>query len=75
MDVVPSMAKKLRAGIVVMGGVSRSGLKRLVIGNTAEQVLDALACDVLVLKPAEFKARVRERVRGPKLIASSPAYI
>jgi universal stress protein E len=75
MDVVPRMAKKLRAGIVVMGGVSRSGLKRLVIGNTAEQVLDTLVCDVLVLKPSEFKARVRERVRGPQLIASSPAYI
>jgi universal stress protein E len=71
-DVVPRMAKKLRAGVVVMGGVSRSGLKRLVIGNTAEQVLDALPCDVLVLKPANFKARVPARPRGTQLMAPPP---
>jgi universal stress protein E len=71
-DVVPRMAKKLRAGVVVMGGVSRSGLKRLVIGNTAEQVLDSLPCDVLVLKPADFKARVPARSRGTQLMTPPP---
>jgi universal stress protein E len=71
-DVVPKTAKKLRAGVVVMGGVSRSGLKRLVIGNTAEQVLDALPCDVLVLKPADFKARVPTKTRGTQLMAPPP---
>lgn len=71
-DVVPRAAKKLRAGVVVMGGVSRSGIKRLVIGNTAEQVLDALPCDVLVLKPADFKARVPARARGTQLMAPPP---
>jgi universal stress protein E len=71
-DVVPKLAKKLRAGVVVMGGVSRSGLKRLVIGNTAEQVLDALPCDVLVLKPAHFKARVPAKARGTQLMAPPP---
>jgi universal stress protein E len=49
--------------VVVMGGVSRSGLKRLIIGNTTEQVLDSLPCDVLVLKPANFSAALRLRLR------------
>lgn len=71
-DVVPRLAKKLRAGVVVMGGISRSGLKRLVIGNTAEQVLDALPCDVMVLKPADFKARVPAKARGTQLMAPPP---
>jgi universal stress protein E len=44
-------AKTVKAGIVVMGAVSRSGLSRLFIGSTAERALDRLACDVLIIKP------------------------
>lgn len=73
-DVIRKLARKQRAGIVVMGAVSRSGLKRLVVGNVAEQVLDALPCDVLVIKPADFKPRVAARTRGVQLIPT-PAYI
>lgn len=50
-----------RAGIVVMGALSRSGLARLFIGNTAERVLDKLDCDVLVVKPRAFKSQVQRR--------------
>jgi universal stress protein E len=71
-DVVPRIAKKQHAAIAVMGAISRSGLKRLVIGNVAEQVLDALPCDVLVLKPAGFKARVSGKGRGVQLVATPP---
>ncbi len=73
-DVIRKVARKQRAGIVVMGAVSRSGLKRLVLGNVAEQVLDALPCDVLVIKPADFKPRVAARTRGVQLIPT-PAYV
>jgi len=48
---LPAVARSLRAGLVVMGAMSRSGLKRIFIGNTAEQVLDRLQCDVLIVKP------------------------
>jgi universal stress protein E len=41
----------MRAGLVVIGATSRSGLKRVFIGNTAERVLDGLKSDVLVVKP------------------------
>jgi Universal stress protein family len=47
-----------------MGAISRSGLKRMLIGNTAERVLSSLASDVLVVKPAEFRSRVVKRARG-----------
>lgn len=53
-----ALAKQIRAGVVVMGAVSRSGIKRLLIGNTAERVLDDMPCDVLVVKPAGFKSNV-----------------
>ena len=47
---IPAVARVLRAGLVVMGAVSRSGLKRMFVGNTAERVLDAVRCDVLVVR-------------------------
>ncbi len=47
---IPVLAHSIRAGLVVMGATSRSGLKRIFIGNTAEHVLDSLSCDVLVVK-------------------------
>jgi len=39
-----------------MGAVSRSRFDRILIGNTAEKVLDRLECDVLVLKPDHMPA-------------------
>jgi universal stress protein E len=48
---IPTVARAVRAQIVVMGAVSRSGLKRVFIGNTAERVLRDVPCDVLVVKP------------------------
>jgi universal stress protein E len=55
-----------------MGAVSRSGLKRVFIGNTAERVLDALPCDVLVVKPAHFASRVERRSRGMRVVPTQP---
>jgi universal stress protein E len=44
-------ARELDAGLVVMGAVSRGRLDRWFVGNTAEAVLDKLACNVWVEKP------------------------
>jgi hypothetical protein len=52
-----------------MGAVSRSGLKRLFIGNTAERMLDRMTCDVLVVKPRQFSNGITRVPRGPQLIA------
>jgi universal stress protein E len=51
-----ALTEKLRADAVVMGAISRSGLKGLFLGNTAEDVLDRLPCDLVIVKPAGFKA-------------------
>lgn len=53
-------AARIRATLVVMGGVSRSRLERLFIGSTAEHVLDQLACDVLIVKPRGSTQQVVE---------------
>jgi universal stress protein E len=57
--------KRTGARIVVMGAVSRSGLRRIFIGSTAERVLDQLPCDVLIVKPRAFKSSVSSRRQPP----------
>ena len=49
-----ALIDQLGADIVVMGAVSRSAIKRMFLGSTAERVLDHLPCDLMVVKaPAE----------------------
>jgi universal stress protein E len=64
---IPALARKLRSSIVVMGAVSRRGLERLFIGNTAERVIDELKCDLLVVKPAGFTGRISRTRRGMRV--------
>ncbi len=70
--VVRDAARRLSADIVVAGAVSRSGLKRAFIGNTAERLLDCLPCDLLIVKPAEFSCSVPRAARGARLLAVEP---
>ena len=56
-DSLPDLARQLDASVVVMGAVSRSRLDRMLIGNTAERLLDRLECDVLVVKPEGARPR------------------
>jgi len=43
-------AKKRKADIVVLGNVGRTGIKGLVVGNTAEKILNRLPADALIVK-------------------------
>jgi universal stress protein E len=75
-DAIEQTARQTHSAIVVMGAVSRSGIRRLVIGNTAESVLDHLACDLLIVKPAHFTAkRVPRGRRGVHLVSTGVAPI
>ena len=53
-ELLVTLAEQLEADFVVMGALSRSGLKRVFLGSTAEQVLDRLPCDLIIIKPADF---------------------
>ena len=52
------MAESLPADVVVMGTVARVGVPGLLMGNTAEDVLNNLDCAVLALKPEGFESIV-----------------
>ncbi len=70
-EAIDSVAREIGAQIVAMGAISRSGARRLVIGNTAEKLLDRLACDMLIVKPVDFSSRVPMTPRGAQMIAHS----
>lgn len=42
-----------------MGTVARTGISGVIIGNTAEAVLEQLQCSVLALKPPGFVTPVK----------------
>jgi universal stress protein E len=72
---IPATARKTGSAIVVIGAVSRSALKRLFIGNTAESVMDQLRCDLLVVKPAKFALKAPRARRGLQFLSIAPAPI
>jgi len=46
---------KLETDILIMGAISRSRLSEMLIGSTAEKVLDFLGTDVLIIKPQQVE--------------------
>lgn len=58
---IGQLAGELGADLVVMGTVARTGISGLMIGNTAESILDQLSCSVLAVKPPEFITPVKLR--------------
>ncbi len=72
-DAIAEASRKSHCAMVVMGAISRSGYKRLLIGNTAERILDELPCDIMVIKPAKFRTRVPNASRGARLRVSGLA--
>ncbi|MFO7686981.1 MAG: universal stress protein [Desulfobacterales bacterium] len=57
--VIAPLAAELWADLVVMGTVARTGISGLIIGNTAEAILDQLTCSVLAIKPPGVKTPVK----------------
>jgi universal stress protein E len=53
-EYLPHMAAEWHADILVMGAIARSSLKRVLVGSTAERILETLPCDVLVVKLPDY---------------------
>jgi universal stress protein E len=58
-DCIVRFAAGHRADLLVMGSIYRTGLKRLLLGSTAEGVFDTLGCDILLIKPEGFSAELQ----------------
>lgn len=51
---VPDVVRECQIEVVVMGTLARTGIPGLLIGNTAEGVLNQVDCSVLAIKPEGF---------------------
>lgn len=51
---VARLADHLKIDLLVLGTVGRSGIKGVLLGNTAEKLLDTCDCSILTVKPDGF---------------------
>jgi len=49
----------LHPDLLVMGTLSRSGIPGLLVGNTAERLLDRVDCSILAIKTTDFVSPIR----------------
>lgn len=52
-SVIPELILRDKMDLLIMGTHTRTGLTNLVIGNTAEQILDRIQCSLLAIKPGK----------------------
>ncbi|KPQ14984.1 MAG: universal stress protein family protein [Rhodobacteraceae bacterium HLUCCA09] len=56
---IPRDVAEHKAEALVLGTLSRSGIPGLLIGNTAEDVLNAVSCSVVAVKPEGYESPIR----------------
>ena len=57
-EVIPQHVSALGADLLVMGTIARTGVPGFIIGNTAEDVLNAVECSVVTVKPPSYVSPV-----------------
>ncbi len=57
-DAIPVQVRNLGADILVMGTTARTGVPGFIIGNTAEDILNAIECSVVTVKPPGYVSPV-----------------
>ena len=55
-EVLPTFSRTHGADLVIMGALSRSSMKRRLVGDTAQKTLDHIECDVLIVHPDDEEA-------------------
>ena len=63
-NLIPRLAQAMEVDVIVMGTVCRTGVRGMLIGNTAEKVLRKVGCSVLVVKPDGFISPVTSELCG-----------
>jgi len=56
--ILPYVIDEIAPDVVVMGTLCRTGLPGLIVGNTAERILNRLHASALVVKPEDFQSPV-----------------
>jgi len=53
-DVIPDRIREQKTDLLVMGTVARTGVPGVIIGNTAEDILNGIDCSVVTVKPPNY---------------------
>ncbi len=53
-EIIPNLVREKSIDLIVMGTVGHTGVAGLIIGNTAEKILNTVDCSVLTVKPEGF---------------------
>ncbi len=51
---IVEIAREQQANLIVMGTHGRSGIRHILIGSTAEEVVRTVHCDIIIVKPEKF---------------------
>jgi len=51
------VARRLRCGLIVLATHGRTGLKHVLLGSVAENVVRRAPCPVLIVRPRGYKSR------------------
>lgn len=64
-DAIADLVTRKRINLLVMGTVGRAGVSGLLVGNTAERLLDEVGCSVLATKPSNFTSPLAPAAHEP----------
>ncbi|MEL6104734.1 MAG: universal stress protein [Planctomycetota bacterium] len=64
-EAIRAVADEVKADLLVMGTVCRTGISGFLIGNTAETVIPDACCSLLTLKPDGFVSPVEKSAQEP----------
>ncbi len=53
-EIIPSRVAQLGIDVLVLGTIARTGVPGLIIGNTAEDILNSVTCEVVTVKPPGY---------------------
>ena len=59
-DEIPRSVLDLDIDVLVMGTIARTGIPGVIIGNTAENILQSINCSLVALKPEAFVSPIRK---------------
>lgn len=52
--VIPELVKQENINLIVMGTIARTGIPGMIMGNTAESLLERVECSILAIKPEGY---------------------
>jgi nucleotide-binding universal stress UspA family protein len=68
-EVIKQLAEHKHAGLIVLGTHGRRGLKKLVLGSTAEAIIRTAPCPVLTVGPEAGHHALGQASLGPMVVA------